>query len=88
MLEMNRNTEKRIMLDGEEAEIADSVEEAINISINISSRSNLYVKNSVGKLKACQPRCATAAGTLTTMQISAAFVSRHSAAFARSKVTF
>ena len=76
------------MLDGEEAEIADSVEEGMSISISISSSSNLYVKNSVGKLPACQPRCATAAGRLATMRISATFVSRPSAASARSKVTF
>ena len=83
---MNPNMEKRIMPDEEEAEIADLVEEAI--SINISSNNNHYVENSVGKLPPCQPRCATAAGGLATMQISAKFVSRHSTPTARSKVTF
>ena len=88
MPEMNLNMEKRITLDGEEAEIVDSAEEATNISISINSNSNLRVKNSVGKLPACQPRCAIAAGGVATMRISAAFASRLSAAFARLKVTF
>ena len=69
MPEVNLNMEKRIMLDGEEAEIVDSVEEAISISISISSSSNHYVTNSVGKLPACQPRCATVARRLATMRI-------------------
>ena len=34
MLVMRRNMGKRNMLDGEEAEIVDSVEEAININNN------------------------------------------------------
>ena len=44
MPRMRRNMEKRTMLDLEEAEIVDSVEEAISssmsISINISSNNN------------------------------------------------
>ena len=76
--------EKRTMLDGEEAEIVDSVEEAISISNN----SNPSGKNPVQKLLAWQPRCVTVVGRLGTTQTSATSVSRPFAAFARSKVTF
>ena len=72
------------MLDEGEAEIVDSVEEAISIS----STTNPLGKNSVRKLLAWQPRCVTAAKRLSITQISAASVSRPFAAFARSKVTF
>ena len=67
MREMNLNTEKQIMPDGEEVETVDSAEEVIKISISISSNNNLRVRNSVGKLPECQPRCATVAGQLATM---------------------
>ena len=66
MPKMNLNMEKRFMLDGEEAEIVDS-------AISINNTSNLYVRNSVGKLPACQPRCAIVAGRVATMRISATF---------------
>ena len=45
-------------------------------------------QNSVRKLLAWQPRCVTAARRRGTTQTSAASVTRPSAAFARSKVTF
>ena len=88
MQEMNLNTEKQTMPDGEEVETVDSAEEVIKIGINISTISNLRVKNSVGKLPECQPRCATAERGLATMQTSATFVLRHFAHSARPRVTF
>ena len=88
MREMNLNTEKQIMQDGKEVETVDSAEEVIRISISISSSNNLRVKNSVGKMLECQPRCATAAGGLATMRTSVAFVLRNSPHSARPKVTF
>ena len=68
MPEMNLNMEKQIMPDGGEVETMDSAEEVIKISTS----SNLRVRNSVGKLPECQPRCATAVGGLATMRTSAA----------------
>ena len=73
---------KRTMLDGEEAKIVDSVEEAIGISNNPSGR--ILVR----KLLAWQPRCVIVVGRLGTTQTSATSVSRPFAASARSKVTF
>ena len=88
MPEMNLNTEKQIMPDGEEVETVDSAEEVTRINISINNSSNLCVRNSVGKLPKCQPRCATAAGGLATMRTSVAFVLRNSPHSARPKVTF
>ena len=82
---MNLNTAKKIAPDGEEAETVDSAEEVIKISISISMSNNLRVKNSVGKLPACQPWCATVPRGLATMRISAKFALRFFAAFARPK---
>ena len=76
------------MPDGEEVETVDSAEEVIRISIGISSSSNLRVRNSVGKLPECQPRCAAAAGGLATMRTSATSALRLSAASARLMATF
>ena len=70
---------------GEEVETGDT---AGGISTKIIEISNLRDQNSVGKLPEPQPRNATAVGGPDTMQTSAAFALRHSAASARYKATF
>ena len=70
------------------AEEVETEDTAGEISTRIIRISNLRDQNSEGKLPELQPRNATAVGGPDTMQTSAAFALRHSAAFARYKATF
>ena len=84
----NQNMEKPTTPAGEEVETVDMAE---GISTRISTRiiriSNLRDQNSEGRLPELQTQNDTAVGGLVTTQISAAFVLRHSARFARYKAT-
>ena len=81
----NQNMEKPTTPAGEEVETGDTAGE---ISTRIIKINNLRNQNLEGKLPELQPRNATAVGGPDTMQTSAAFGLRHSAASARYKATF